>query len=121
MRTSLIIGLIMLWLIIAGLEFMVDNPAAAAGTAIMSSTNNDTATTLMSAGKFVSSGNVFTTAWTIITDAAPAFQAIIKVIFLWSPSIFAGYMVYFWYIFCLPISIGFIISLIFVARGVHSS
>lgn len=42
-------------------------------------------------------------------------------LFLWNPSIWTGYWLYFYYIFCIPICIGMVMSIVFILRGVHNS
>jgi hypothetical protein len=44
-----------------------------------------------------------------------------SMIFLWAPTIWTGYWVWFYLVICLPISIAFIAGLVFALRGIGSS
>jgi hypothetical protein len=44
----------------------------------------------------------------------------VKILFLWFPTVFTGYVGYvYWYI-CMAIDIGMIFSIVSIVRGVHS-
>ncbi len=58
---------------------------------------------------------------TLFVSVGTYLVAFMEIIFLWSPTVFAGNFIWFWDFVCLPISISFIITLITIARGVHSS
>jgi hypothetical protein len=67
------------------------------------------------------STNVFTAAWAIITGVAPYLRLLLQIVFLWCPTVFVGDMLWLYWFVCFPISVGFVASLVFIARGVHSA
>jgi hypothetical protein len=60
-------------------------------------------------------------AYTLVTMVGQYIVSFILMIFLWFPSIWAGTWIWFYYVFCLPVSIGFVVSLVFILRGVHNA
>jgi hypothetical protein len=45
----------------------------------------------------------------------------IKMVFLYNPTVWSGYWIYFYYFICLPICIGMVMSIVFILRGVHNN
>lgn len=66
------------------------------------------------------STNVFTGAWAVIAGVAPYLRLLVQVIFLYQPTVFMGYMSWFYWFVCFPVSVGMVASIIFIVRGVHS-
>ena len=48
-------------------------------------------------------------------------QTFIQMIFLWNGTIWTGSWLWFYYMVCLPICGGVVMSIVFILRGVHSS
>jgi hypothetical protein len=67
------------------------------------------------------STNVFTAAWAVIVGVASYIALFFQIIFLWCPTVFSSYGMWFWWYICLPVDIGMVLSIIFIVRGVHSS
>jgi hypothetical protein len=67
------------------------------------------------------STNIFTAAWAAITNVASYLSIIIQIIFLWCPTVFSGYLLWFWWIICFPIDVGIVFSIVTIVRGVHSA
>ena len=67
------------------------------------------------------STNVFTAAWAEITNVAAYLQVLIGILGLWAPTVFSGYLIWFWWFVCFPVDCGLIASIVFIVRGVHSA
>jgi hypothetical protein len=67
------------------------------------------------------STNVFTGAWAAITGVAFYLKVLLGVMFLWAPTVFTGYLIWFWWFICFPIDCGLVASIVFIVRGVHSA
>jgi hypothetical protein len=111
MKTSWVIGLIMLWLLIFTSEMMVTG-ASVFNPTDLNAVNNVT---------IQNGSNIVSTAWTVFTNLGTYAKGILKVILLYEPSVFAGNYIWFWYLVCLPIDIGILFSIVSVFRGVHAS
>ena len=48
-------------------------------------------------------------------------KVVIQMVFLWNGTLWTGYWLYFYYFVCVPICLGFVASVLFILRGVHSS
>ena len=57
----------------------------------------------------------------LITYVGQYIVTFISMIFLWFPSIWTGNWIWFYWFFCVPVTIGFIVSIVFVLRGVGST
>ncbi len=55
-----------------------------------------------------------------ITKAWDYFKRFIEIVFLWSPTMWSGNWVWFWWVFCFPIACGMIASVVSMIRGVSS-
>ncbi len=121
MKTSWIIGVVMLYLLIFACEVFVTGGTTLAGTTSSGVTNivTDNSTSLMSPN-LQESTNAFTSAWAIATGVARYLSLIIQVLFLWCPTVFSGYMIWFWWFICFPVDCGMIFSIVTIIRGGHS-
>lgn len=113
MKTSWIIGVITIYLIIMAAELMATN-----GTAFSASTSENL-TTLMSPtmANYSSSTSAFAS---IVTNVGTYVMTFLQAMFLWSPTIFSGYWIWFWLFICLPVSIGMVLSVVQILRGVRA-
>lgn len=112
MKQSWIIGTIMLWLLIFTGEMM-----ATGGTAFaQASTLNAVASPA-----FVNQAGVVSAATSVMNAIGNFFKSLVQIVFLWSPTVFAGNFIWFWEYICLPIAISFIVVIATVIRGVHAS
>ena len=59
-------------------------------------------------------------AYSLITNVWDYCKGVIEIIFLWSPSLWSGNWYWFWLLFCLPVAVGMVASLVFILRGVPS-
>ncbi len=114
MKTSWIIGVVMMYILILSVELVVTG-GTAFGTTAQGNLNGLTSNTMTN----YSSGTSAFTA--IFSQAGSYFMTFLNAVMLWSPTLFSGYYVYFWLFFCLPIDIGMVMSIAQVARGVHAS
>lgn len=113
MKTSWIIGIVTLYLIIFAVEMMVTK-----GTAFSSGVNGQLNSMMgISMANYSNSNTAFVS---LIINAGTYIMTFINVVFLWSPTVFAGYGIWFWQFICLPVSIGTVISMVQVIRGVRS-
>lgn len=110
MKHSWVWGVIAFYLLILGIEMMVTGGSA------FSSTGQSNLEAMMSPTLTNQSG-VVAAVWSTATQVASYFITFIQAIFLWSPSIFTGYLVWLWVYICLPTTITMIIGIIIVLRG----
>ncbi len=122
MKTSWIIGCVMMYLLIFFLELFATGGHVFSTTTSSNMTNMATTNQAsLMAPTFAESTNVFTGAWAVVTGVAPYLKIILQMLFLWMPTVFAGYLVWFWWFICFPIDCGMVVSIVFIARGVHSA
>jgi hypothetical protein len=112
MKQSWVIGIISLWLVIFTSEMI-----ATGGTAF--SNQNDL--NVLASPAFVNQSGVVAAASAIMNGIATFFVSFVQIIFLWSPTVFAGNWIWFWEFICLPIAISFIVVIATILRGVHAS
>jgi hypothetical protein len=110
MRTGTLIGVVMLYIIILGLEMMVTGGA------------NFTNPVTTSAGALLqpdvaASGNIATQTWAVVSNIGSYIGAIFGAIMLWSPTIFSGYMLWLYWFFCFPIACALIYGVVTMIRG----
>ena len=114
MKTSWIIGVMMLYLLIFAAEMMVTG-----GTAF-NATQHSQLERLM-APTMTNQSGVVSGAVALVSNAGTYFVTFVSALFLWSPSVWTGYLVWFWLFICLPISIGMVIGVVTILRGTSSS
>lgn len=114
MKQSWIIGSITLYMLIISMEMM------ATGSTTFPSFMQSHLNTLWNPAMANFAGSA-TALSTLFVGIGTYLVAFIEIIFLWSPTVFAGNFFFFWLYICLPISISFILVLISIARGVHAS
>ena len=56
----------------------------------------------------------------LITNVWTYILPFIQMVFLWQPTLWTGSWILVYYVFCIPLSIGFIASIVFIFRGVHN-
>jgi len=114
MKTSWSVGLFQLYIVILFAEMMVTG-SLTLGNLVhvnLSTVASPAMTTYSSA---------FLGALAVVTNVANVVLTVISVAFLWAPSIWTDWMLWIYYIICLPIALGTIISLVMAARGVSSA
>jgi hypothetical protein len=110
MRTGWIIGVMMFYLVILGLELM------ATGGTIFSNAVTNAAGTLLQP-EIASSSNIVTQAWSVLANIGAYASAIVSVVLLWSPTVFAGYMIWFYWFICFPVACAMIYGVVTLIRG----
>ena len=121
MKTSWIIGIFMLYMLLFSLELFATGGVSFASATSSNITN--IATTNQSAlirPEFAESTNLFTSAWAVATQSAAYLVLIIKVLFLWFPTVFTGYVGYIYWYIVMAIDAGVVFSIFSIVRGVHS-
>jgi hypothetical protein len=115
MKTSLIIGIISLWVILTLLSNVAEE------TALMGSGEATTLQSFMQPHG-TDFSNVITGTVSIVTNIWQYMKLVIQVMFLWYPTVWEGswsMMIYF--IPFLPFGIGLVFSIVTVLRGVGST
>ncbi len=113
MKTSWVIGVVMMWIVIMGLEMM------ATGGTFFSTSSHTSLETL--AGPILTNLSSSTPAIvSIVTNVGNIFITIIEVAFLYSPTIWTGYWLWVWMVCCLPVGIGMVYGAVSLARGVST-
>ncbi len=119
MKQSMIIGVVMLYIIMMGLQMFVTDVSATSETGIGSELHNYrypsevTAYTNPDTGQSaatIGAGTIASSLWDVGQMAMLRF-----------PALFTDNYVWFWYIFCLPISISFWAVMFMIFRGVTST
>ena len=110
MKTSWAIGIFMFYLLIAACAVMIEQTntmnsdvISAIGTLLRPTVTNVAGSTT----GFVS----------FVTNIGSYIMAFIGALFLWFPSVWTGYLYYFWLFICVPVSVGMIISIVIILRG----
>ncbi len=122
MKTSWMIGCIMAYLLIFAAEMVatggtVFNATTASGISNVAAVNQ----TGLMAPTIQESTNVFTAAWAVIAGVAAYLRLILQMLALWSPTIFVGDYLWFYWFICFPVAAGMVVSIVFIVRGVHSA
>lgn len=60
-------------------------------------------------------------AWATMTHIARILVVFGQAIFLWCPTLWSGYLLWVYWFICFPVAVGFVLSLAFIIRGVHSA
>jgi hypothetical protein len=114
MKTSWIIGVVTIWLILFVLCMIVEDTTA------MGSSDMSMLQSLVQP-KGTDFSNIVSGAISLVTDVWQYFTLLIQLIFLWFPSMWDGVYIWFWLFICLPIGIGMVASIVTVIRGSSSS
>ena len=106
MRMGIVVSLVMWWLTVFALEMMLTN-----GT-LLDPKVNGALESMMGPSLNNYSGA------TLFTNGAALFVTIINAIFLWSPTVFAGDLVWLWVLISVPFTVAAIYSIVSMLRGV---
>ena len=114
MKTSWLIGCLILWLAIFLMSGVVSNTTTMSGSdvGVFESIFH-----LVGANSSETTLNVVT----VLTDIWIVIKGIAYILLLWFPTLWTGYWVWFWYLVCLPVCLGVAFSIISMVRGVGSS
>lgn len=112
-KTSWIIGVIMFYLLILGLEVMVTEGS------LFSNAVTSNASTLLQP-EITSQSNVIAQGLAILSNIGEYIQAAVEVVFLWSPSVFTGYMLWVYWFICFPTACAAIYGFVSLIRGVST-
>lgn len=117
MKTSWFIGLMMLYITLYILSSIAAQSNMVTATQISAIQGF-----MQPVGTDMSSASTSTTgisaAFVLITNVWSYLRPIIEAIFLWNASLWTGNWIWFYYCVCMPISVGMIVSIVFVLRGV---
>jgi len=115
MKTSLIIGVISLWVILTLLSNVAEQ------TALMGTGETATLQSFMQP-KGTDFSNVITGTVSIVTNIWQYMKLIIQVMFLWYPTVWSGsWSMMIYLCLFLPVGIGLVFSIVTILRGVGSS
>jgi hypothetical protein len=117
MKISILVGCLTLWVILFALAGIVEQSNAPQS----GSSSFNLLTSLFQPTMQNSSGGFIGSAVAFVVNAAGFFLSVIKMIFLWFPSVWAGDYIWFWYLLCVPVGIGIVVSIVIIARGSSSS
>lgn len=113
MKTSWIIGIVMLYLGILFLE-MVTTGSSTFASSVTSQQGVLTSPTV------AGTTGVIAQAFTFVSNVKAYLDVLIPMLGLWSPTVFSGIMSWVWWFTCFPIDVGIVVSIIWIARGVGS-
>lgn len=118
MKQSWVVGIVMLYVILQGLTMIVQ-----------ASTTGDSGVWNILDGVFKynlsqvqgSSTSLISSIWVPAQVGISVLMTFLSVIMLYYPALFHGNYIWFWFVICLPISVGFVISIVTTIRGVAST
>lgn len=110
MRTGWIIGVVVFYLIILAMEMWLT------GGTVFENVVTSNAGTLIQPN-IVSSGSLFGQVWAILSNIGGYIAAVVKIVFLWSPTVFVGYMLWVYWFVCFPIACAMIYGVVTLLRG----
>lgn len=114
MKTSWIIGVIMFYLLILGLELMITE-----GTLFSNAVTRNVGTLYQP--ELAAQSNIVTQGIAILSQIGEYIVAVLEVLFLWSPSVFSGYMIWVYWFVCFPVACAMFFGIILSSiRGVGS-
>ncbi len=114
MKTSWIIGVFMFYMLIVGIAMMVastNTPDSDVMSIIDTLIRPSIVNQAGSASAFVS----------FVRDIGTYFMAFLGALFLYFPSVWQGHLIWFYYFVCIPVSVGMVLSIVTILRGVHAS
>ena len=103
----------MFYLLILGLELMVTE-----GTVFTNAITRNMSTLYQP--EIASQSNVITQGVAIVTHIGDYLQAFLEIMFLWSPSVFSGYMIWIYWFICFPVVCAMMYGVVSLIRGVSS-
>lgn len=110
MKTSWAIGVIVLYLLVASIAVMIEQ------TTTMNSSVWNTIGSLMRPA--INTTTTETAGFlSLIGNLGDYLRIFIGALFLYFPSVWDGYLIYFWLFVCVPVSCGMIIAVISLFRG----
>jgi hypothetical protein len=115
LKQSWIVGIVMIYVVLQGWTMVLQN-SSTGDSQVWSSLNN---VWYMNLTQLV--GSTVSAIWAPALTVIAVFMSFISIIALYYPAIFTGTFIWFWWVVCLPIAVSFIISIITIIRGVHSS
>ncbi len=62
--------------------------------------------------------NIITIATSFVSNILPAITGLLSIIFLWFPTVWEGYFIWFWYLICVPLGAGMCWAIMIILRGV---
>jgi len=118
LKQSWVVGIVMLYVILQGLTMVVQ-----------ASTTGDSSVWGLLDGVFKynlsqvqgSTSSIISGLWVPAQVGISVLMSFMGIILLYYPALFHGYYIWFWFIVCLPISVGFVISIVTLIRGVAST
>ncbi len=113
MKSSWVLAIVMLYLIIMGCEVL------ATGGSLFSTALTTSQSTFIKPD-ITSGGSSFTGEWALLRYVGSYLAAFISIAFLYAPTVFSGYLIWVWQFICLPVSVMFWFSVVGIFRGVHS-
>ena len=114
MKSSWVMGIVMMYLLILALEMMVT------GGSVFASIPSSNQSIFMQPD-ISSSGGVIADLWTIITNVGRYLKVFAEILVLWAPTVFSGYLLWIWWFICFPIDCMMVFAIVTIARGVHSA
>ena len=118
MKTSWFIGLISLWFVMMILSGIAEQSNLVTST-VVESVQGLVQPEGTDVGS-ISTGAGTSAAYSIVTSVFSYLGPFFQMVFLWHPTLWTGSWFYFYLVFCLPIAVAMVISIVFVFRGVNS-
>ena len=119
MKTSWIIAIVMLWVV-----FFIFGSIAEQQNTFGSSQVSQGQSLMQPVGTDITGLNsipVIGQAISLITNVWSYLVTFIQMVFLWFPDLWAGSWLWFYFILPFPVSVGLVISIVFILRGVHNA
>ena len=115
MKQSWVVGIMMIYVILQGWTMILQVDAVGASS-VWATTQS---LWYMNLTQLV--GSSVSAIWSPALTVISVFASFLGAIVLYYPAIFNGTFLWFWWAVCLPVAVGFIISLVSIIRGVHTS
>jgi hypothetical protein len=111
MKTSWVIGLVMFYLLILGLEMVMTGSTTFAPSVTSQQS-------VLTSPTIVTETNVVTQAVAFFSNLGDYISVLIPMLGLWSPTVFSGIMLWVWWFVCFPIDVGIVVTILWILRGV---
>ena len=111
-------GIVMLYVILQGLTMIVQVSVTGDSTVwgILDSVYKYNLSQVQGSGV-----SLISSMWVPAQVGVAILMALMQIILLYYPALFGGYYVWFWFVVCLPIAVGFVVSIVIMIRGVTST
>lgn len=118
MKQSWVVGIVMIYVILQGLTMVAqaDTTGDSSIWGVLDSVFKYNLSQVQGSGT-----SLISSLWVPAQVGIAVLMALGNIILLYYPALFSGSYIWFWFIVCLPIAVGFVFTIVTLVRGVPST